>query len=303
MAELTITHTPAEGTLIAGTSRGDGSSEILRAHRWRWSRSLGSWYLPRSRDEEPRTEQLEALAEQLRAEGFTVALRLESGRLSAAERDAARIERKQRIEAAEARIERRQRALERALSRGEAAHASLPPMGQPILVGHHSEGHHRRAIERAHAATRVIVDAEAAKRAAEQRAERLTSELNKHHSSEAVANRIEKHSAEARRLERDLERWADREDGPAKSKALEELARNLAASLDEVEFWQQLRQRQIDVGIAKDFGPDDFMVGGSACYRGKWYLIARVNRKTLTLCSDLGPLRVPYTHLTGARRP
>lgn len=47
---LTITHTQPEGTLIEGTSRGDGTAEILKACGWRWPRNLGSWYVPQSRD-------------------------------------------------------------------------------------------------------------------------------------------------------------------------------------------------------------------------------------------------------------
>ncbi len=55
---IEITHTRREGTLIEGTSRGDGSSEILRLREYgrtqrqpfRWSRNLDCWYLPHSRD-------------------------------------------------------------------------------------------------------------------------------------------------------------------------------------------------------------------------------------------------------------
>ena len=47
---LTITHTAAEGTLIEGTSRADGTNHILKACGWRWSRNLGAWYVPASRD-------------------------------------------------------------------------------------------------------------------------------------------------------------------------------------------------------------------------------------------------------------
>ena len=39
---LTITHTPEAGTLIEGTSRGDGTAEILKASGWRWGRSIGA---------------------------------------------------------------------------------------------------------------------------------------------------------------------------------------------------------------------------------------------------------------------
>ena len=61
---LTITHAPSEGTLIDGTSRGDGTADILRTNGWRWSRTLGSWYLPHSRDRAPKTQTITRTAEQ-----------------------------------------------------------------------------------------------------------------------------------------------------------------------------------------------------------------------------------------------
>ena len=72
MSALTITHTHAEGTLIGGTTRGDGSAEILKPQRWRWSRNLGAWYVPQSRDRLARRAQINSTAAALRAAGFTV---------------------------------------------------------------------------------------------------------------------------------------------------------------------------------------------------------------------------------------
>lgn len=48
---LTITHTRADGTMIDGTSRGDGTAPILKANGW--SRGLGTWCVPASRDPQP----------------------------------------------------------------------------------------------------------------------------------------------------------------------------------------------------------------------------------------------------------
>ena len=45
---LTIEHTEAEGTLLLGTSRGDGSAEVVKALGWRWGRSIGLWFVPRA---------------------------------------------------------------------------------------------------------------------------------------------------------------------------------------------------------------------------------------------------------------
>lgn len=37
---FTITHTHEAGTLIVGSSRNDGSAEVLRATSWRWSSKI-----------------------------------------------------------------------------------------------------------------------------------------------------------------------------------------------------------------------------------------------------------------------
>lgn len=75
----------------------------------------------------------------------------------------------------EARRNRLEAAADRAEARAEAAYkradmseaATGIPFGQPVLVGHHSEGRHRRAIEKADKAMRASIDE--SKRAAELR--------------------------------------------------------------------------------------------------------------------------------------
>lgn len=65
-----------------------------------------------------------------------------------------------------ARRERLERAADRAEAKAEAAYkradlreeVSGIPMGQPVLVGHHSERRHRRALERADAAMRQSIE-------------------------------------------------------------------------------------------------------------------------------------------------
>ena len=44
---IAITHTPADGTILEGTTRGDGTNHLLKPLTWRWSTNLGAWYLPR----------------------------------------------------------------------------------------------------------------------------------------------------------------------------------------------------------------------------------------------------------------
>ena len=69
---LTIEHTEAEGTLLLGTSRGDGSAEVVKALGWRWGRSIGLWFVPRSRDAAPKRPLIEQTARQLLNSTFMV---------------------------------------------------------------------------------------------------------------------------------------------------------------------------------------------------------------------------------------
>ena len=66
---IEITHNRAEGSLVAGTTRGDGTAQILTPLGWRWSRTITSWYLPRSRDRRAARATLEATRQQLEVAG------------------------------------------------------------------------------------------------------------------------------------------------------------------------------------------------------------------------------------------
>lgn len=58
MSQIYISHTPAEGTLIAGTAKGESSTDILKAHRARYSSYLQSWYIPAAATASPTPEPL-----------------------------------------------------------------------------------------------------------------------------------------------------------------------------------------------------------------------------------------------------
>ena len=132
---LTITHTHAEGTLIAGTSPDDGSGPILRANGWRWGRSIGSWYVPHSRDHLPQTYRIQATRTALEGPGLEVTEEIDTTHRSTAEVEADKIARQQdRVDALEAKAERRDAAAQSAWDREERAASQLPDNGQPLLV-------------------------------------------------------------------------------------------------------------------------------------------------------------------------
>ena len=155
---LTLIHTHAGGTLLEGTSRGDGSADVLKSRPagsyWRWSRNIGdggAWYIPQSRDHLPRRHVIEAVATALRRAGFDVEVDVDDTSRPIAEVVEGKLDRlASRADALEARAERKagEAAAHRAAS--DAISDGIPT-GQPILVGHHSERRHRRDLERMHA--------------------------------------------------------------------------------------------------------------------------------------------------------
>lgn len=80
---IAIVHTVAEGTLVQGTRRGDGTNTILKAAGFRWFRSQGLWGITGSRDREPDLGKIERAAAGLRGAGHTVAVHVEKNHVSA----------------------------------------------------------------------------------------------------------------------------------------------------------------------------------------------------------------------------
>ncbi|QIS18570.1 DUF3560 domain-containing protein [Nocardia terpenica] len=174
---LTITHTAAEGTMLNDTVRGDGTYEVMcevkrRVGHWKWSRSLQQWIVHASRDRQPKEYHIKAAADALRAAGYTVELLIDRTARSAAEAEAAHTERQEdRVAALEAKADRRARQAAAADAAHRRAAESVPPMGEPIKVGHYSEHRHRKSIERAWDALGRSVEANRAAERARDRAE------------------------------------------------------------------------------------------------------------------------------------
>ncbi|MFO0562434.1 MAG: DUF3560 domain-containing protein [Polyangiales bacterium] len=146
-AELVVSHTLEEGTTITGNTRpwADAIKGLGMAFKWFAPKRL--WYRQQSRGRAAPTVALERVAEALRKRGATV-----------------RVERPDAIDEADAneflahllrdraeRLEERSEKKERAASAKHAAVrgiADMIPLGQPILVGHHSEKRARKDADR-----------------------------------------------------------------------------------------------------------------------------------------------------------
>ena len=307
---LSITHAAAEGTLIDGTARGDGSAEILKRNGWRWGASIRCWYIPRSRDRAARRREIDSTAEQLREAGFIVDVTIDDTYRSAADVEATTAARQEeRATRLDASAERKSTAAEAADAAARRAHEALPPMGEPIKVGHHSEGRHRSAIARADASMRRSIDADEDAKRAQERAAIAAAAADQHNAPVRVANRVD-------RLERELARWERQRDGssrrlaggyveetpPATGGWAERVGREIERCTDELEYWRSVRRAQIDAGIVIDHSAKTIKPGDRIRYSGVWATVLRCNPKTVSAtCELFGKFNVPYTHIVEHR--
>lgn len=75
---LTITHSALNGTFIEGAIHGDGTDIVLKACGWRFSRNLGGWYLPQSRDSSPKNSAINHTIASLERAGLEVATEIDT---------------------------------------------------------------------------------------------------------------------------------------------------------------------------------------------------------------------------------
>lgn len=294
MTDLTITHTPEDGTLIEGTSKGDGSAEALKANGWRWSGRLGSWFVPRSRDVAPKRHVVDPTVRALEAAGFSVEVELEERRRSTAQVEADKIARQdERVAALEAKAQRRRAGADAAWDRAQRDGDRLPEGGEPIKVGHHSEGRHRRAMERAHVSMGRAVGADREAELAEARAQTSAHTTGARYAPVTVANRIKKEQAEIRRVERALAgglAWRGTADEGYYQEHVQpegehrvRLAAELAQLADSLAYWQQVRDEQVEAGQASNYGPQDVAAGDAVKIGGRWRRVKRANKKSVSV--------------------
>ena len=287
---ITITHTRADGTLVEGSTKGDGVYELIRPCGFRYFRSLGMLGIQQSRDKAAKRWKIDAAAQALRQAGWTVEIKIdEDTRRTFAEAE------EERYERAESRTERFGTYADNAAGRSEAARergrqiADGIPFGQPILVGHHSEARARRDQERIDSALRTYV--EEGKRAGYWAAREKAAAAYKQFRTNPgrTLRRIEKLEADARRVEKWL---AGQSAGGYRRSDTDELHRRKAEIAEELAHWREVIAEAERRGF-KVWGPDDFQKGDFVNCGGTWYQVQRVNKKTLTIPHIHGGVGVP----------
>ncbi|WP_421084830.1 DUF3560 domain-containing protein [Rothia nasimurium] len=279
MSQISISHTPAEGTIITGTAKGDQSTVILKNHRARWSRYLESWYIPRSRDNRPNTPKITALTNDLKAAGYTVTLHIDTTETrSIAEIEAEKIGRQNdRINALEQKVQRKEKALATAEAQHQATLEKLPPMGEPVKIGHHSEKTHRNALYRAHRATEKTISARSDLETAKQQLAAAKTTTAARYSPSSVYNKVKKLTAEKAKLERSIKATESNTHRAHLKTLLEDTEKQLV-------FWSEVQKEQ-----SKDkptFSKSNIAAGDFIKYENRWYKVARANLKTVTVWFD-----------------
>ena len=274
---IEIKHTRADGTLAEGTIKGDGSGDILKRNGFRWFPSLGCFGIVQSRDKRAKTWKINCAVEALRAAGFEVTVTIdEETTRTFAEAEAERTQRAE--DRADRFADRADRATERSNSRYEASHAviaSIPP-GQPILVGHHSERGHRRALARSDAHMRASIDEGNKAEYFERRADASANYQQHRENTGTTLRRIEGLEADRRRFER----WrVARNIDP---NATAEVNRRIAEIDEQLAYWREVIAKQEADGV-KIWGRDDFAKGDFVLFHGTWYEVLRVNPKSVTI--------------------
>lgn len=318
LSTITISHTPEEGTLVDGDPR--PHHQVMKDAGFRYSRNVG-WYIRGSRDRLPQTWRIEQAAKGLRDAGFEVTVDIDQ-----TVRPTALVE-EDRAE----RIAARQDALDDKADRkaGEAdalldrAHdlASIIPLGQPPMPGHHSyrrDVSYRAKIDRTYdRGFERLGEA----REAERKANASRSNEDRRETAPVTIRRIERLEAEARDIERKLAPCTQsgrkmkpeaagqslrcpgcynhftvgedllfpahggRVDAPADWVQRIELR---ATQIEEdVAYWREhLRTLQEEHGVVL-LGPADFAKGDRVYSNGHPATVIRVNKKSLTVECDV----------------
>ncbi|GAA2657472.1 DUF3560 domain-containing protein [Nonomuraea recticatena] len=308
---IRIVHTRADGTLLEGSRKGDGVWELVRPW-FRWSRHVGI-YIRNSQDKAADNWKINAAAEALRKAGFTVEIDIDDVTLgrSFAEAEAERNER------AEGRADRYGERAARNTRAGDARwdavreRMSHVPPGQPILVGHHSEGRHRRLLDWAHAQEGAAVQEHKKGRYWAGREQAAARYRDHREDVGTTRRRLDKLAAERRRQADVIENGWTKEfyageelpegaelvrsydDGTRVARVRptgERLAvrqADLAHLDDEIGYWQDVLAQAAERGV-KIWSRDDFDKGDFVIYFETAVEIVRVNARSLT---------IPWAHL------
>lgn len=289
---ITITHTHEEGTLLDGSSKGDGVFDIVRQYGFRFFPSIKAIGIQSSRDKPAARWKIDAAAKALRAAGHEVTVEIDDtprDRGTVLEDAAARLD--DRKEALTAKAERLSAQSDAAWQRSNQLVEHIPP-GQPILVGHHSERGHRRTLQRSWDLMGKSVQLGREAKETGHRAEAAGTSLAYSATPGVTARRILKDEAELRRLERS---------GSSSERTLAAVA----FIGERLRYDREALQAAIAEGRYKVWSKDNVHVGDLVPYGAGWAPVVKVNKTTVSVATGYSWTNaLPYVDMDhGVRCP
>lgn len=292
MADITIKHTRAEGTLILGSEPGDGVLELLNPWGFRYARTVGFVFLRGSRDRAADMRRIRGAQAALEADGHTVTLSIdETVRRPFQEAEVERYQRAgERAVRLDARADRLQESSDAKWAEGRRIAASY--QGEPVKVDHYSASKHMRELGRARKLFGQSVEEQReADRSRHLADAAATFEEGRKHVGTTL-RRLDRLRADRDRVERQLAgivKAAAQVAGTAAAVDPAVLAENLARlDADHLDLCEQIRAwedhvEQAEADGAKVWRPEDFTPGDYCRTGERWYLVLRVNAKTLAV--------------------
>lgn len=299
--ELIITHSFAEGTLIEGMVRGDGSYEIVRGiSGWRWFRSLNTCGIARSRDQLAKEWLINTAATALREAGFTVKVTIDNTPRPVAEREALLTERAEvRADMLAERAERRHTESENYHRRANEL-SDLIPMGQPILVGHHSERRALRDADNIHNWHGKGFELAREARRLDNAAESAVNHQAHRENPFVVARRLAKLESDRRDTQRRLdgftrnfrngrgEIYSTDVTVPASGDYRARLLERAANEDMQIEHWRAFLEVEKAAGRYNPVDVAAIKPGDRIKHGGMWNIVKKVNKSTITVVTDPG---------------
>jgi len=285
---VTVEHS-GDGTILHFGRDDMQAREAAKAVGARWSRNLGAWYLPRNQTESTRRFKVSQLQTKLGHENVHLADAGHGKTTTAAEREAARkaasAARADRLDARAAKHDAE------AEARYKAAKDIMDriPLGQPILVGHHSERGARADQKRIHNHSDKMVEAMGKARADQRAAEAARHNATAADSPLKRQRRIDKNEAEIRAIDRKLTEHGIAIKAPeaAAKVGIRPLPADYHAKLtaQRAELADQVAHDKAQIGASgfKGVDPSKVKPGDMVQYRGRTHIVTKVNKTTFNV--------------------
>ncbi|WP_051342561.1 DUF3560 domain-containing protein [Pseudonocardia spinosispora] len=296
----TITHSAAEGTMLEGSTKGDGAWDAIKAAQsiyrirgWRYMPRLRALAVAHSRDRAPDLYLIETTAAVLCEAGFEVEVRVDATPRAMDEAEVDRAGRMdERVEVLSERAERRKVEVDAWWGAADAISEYIP-RGQPILVWHHFERGHRRVLARMDGHMHKAVElGREAERAADGAAS-AAGHMDRRESLGRVARRLERLETERGKVSRNLDGCASTDAG-GRYRAQQEAT---AADLDEkIRYWRRLLEEHRAAGRYNPYDATTIKVGDFVGSWAGWREVVRVNKTTVTIRDNYGNSNVPEDH-------